>query len=278
MTLPRGIRVHVELPTAGTAGSQVIDDHFRNYPNLQIPHSVLKRIPQLLKSFNKKWHPAEKRKCYLQVFSRSSWVSVDEKEKNNHGVRGCHTCKTKYQSLISAFPGSRTDTEPSASSSITFSSEELSSPRKLGRKVLAELSPICQAQFSLSPQEVLQKTPKSRLVRTPTITEDQNKKRKIVREARKVLQDEMDKTAATTVMGNRISWSKFDSIRKQALCDEVTKNDGNTGHTEPSKKHGCKPEALCVDKENLLQEAQSWSPTQNINWSELARRYGLNTT
>ena len=85
----------------------------------------------------------------------------------------------------------------------------------------------------------------------------------------------MDKTAATTVMGNRISWSKFDSIRKQALCDEVKKTDG-TDTQNPPKKHGCKPEALCVDKENLLQEAQSWSPTQNINWSELARRYGLN--
>ena len=85
----------------------------------------------------------------------------------------------------------------------------------------------------------------------------------------------MDKTAATTVMANRISWSKFDSIRKQALCDEVKKTDG-TDTQNPPKKHGWKPEALCVDKENLLQEAQSWSPTQNINWSELARRYGLN--
>ena len=85
----------------------------------------------------------------------------------------------------------------------------------------------------------------------------------------------MDKTAATTVMGNCISWSKFDSIRKQALCDEVKKTDGTDTHNPP-KEHGCKPEALCVDKENLLQEAQSWSPTQNINWSELARRYGLN--
>ena len=93
-----------KLPTAGTAGSQVIDDynqHFRHYPNLQVPHSVVKRIPQLLTSFNKKCHPAEKRKHYLQAFSRSSWVSVDEKEKNNHSVRGCHMCKTKYQSLIS---------------------------------------------------------------------------------------------------------------------------------------------------------------------------------
>ena len=61
----------------------------------------------------------------------------------------------------------------------------------------------------------------------------------------------MDKTAATTVMGNRISWSKFYSIRKQALCDEVKKTDG-TDTQNPPKKHGCKPEALCVDKENLL--------------------------
>ena len=35
-----------KLPTASTAGSQVIDDydqHFRNYPNLQVPHSVVRQ-------------------------------------------------------------------------------------------------------------------------------------------------------------------------------------------------------------------------------------------
>ena len=43
----------------------------------------------------------------------------------------------------------------------------------------------------------------------------------------------------------------------------------------PKRKHGCKPGALNIDKERLLLEAQSWSPTQIVNWSEIARRYGL---
>ena len=33
-----------------------------------------------------------------------------------------------------------------------------------------------------------------------------------------------------------------------------------------------------IDKENLLQEAQSWTPDKVINWSELARDYGLHPT
>lgn len=39
------------------------------------------------------------------------------------------------------------------------------------------------------------------------------------------------------------------------------------------RRHSCKPEALNIDKEHLILEAQSWSPTQIVNWS--ARRYGL---
>ena len=204
--------------------------------------------------------PSRKKK-ELSSSTLRSWAEAPENEKKSHTLRNCHVCGTKYQAVFSAFPGALAPTE---STTITFTSEELSSPKKLGRKVLEELSPLCQANFGESPQEVLEKTPRSRLVRTPTAADKQTKKRKIIREAKQVLQNEMDKNAATTVMGNRISWSAFDKIRKQALSNEPNSKN-------QSKKHGCKPEAL----ENLLLEAQSWSPTEEINWSDLARRYGI---
>ena len=96
----------VKLPTARSQGSQILDDYnepFKNYPNLQVPLSVLKRVPKLLKSFNKKWHPAEKMKSYLQVFSLRSWAEAPENEKKSHTLRNCHVCGTKYQANFSAF-------------------------------------------------------------------------------------------------------------------------------------------------------------------------------
>lgn len=32
---------------------------------------------------------------------------------------------------------------------------------------------------------------------------------------------------------------------------------------------------LDIEKEKLLKEAKAWSPDQNVNWSQLAREYGI---
>ena len=169
---------------------RVVDDyneHFQNYPKLQLPYSVVvKHLPKLMSAFNKKWHPKEIRNTYLQTFSLDAWATmVSEEEKNDHIVSSCNICLKKYQLLLSAFPGSPPITESTEPPSITLSAADMSSPRKLGRTVLAEMNPICRAQFNLSPQQVLQKTPK--FVCTPTANENQKKKPRIVLDTKRVL-------------------------------------------------------------------------------------------
>ena len=143
---------------------RMVDDynqHFQNYPNLQLSYPVVvKKLPKLMSAFNKKWHPKEKRNSYLQTFSLDSWTTmVSEEEKNDHVVSSCNICHTKYRVVTSTFPGTPPiSIESSEPPSITISAADMSSPRKLGRKVLAEMNPICQAVFNLSPQEVLQRT------------------------------------------------------------------------------------------------------------------------
>lgn len=51
----------------------------------------------------------------------------------------------------------------------------------------------------MSPQEVLGMTPKSRRGTTPTAMGNQSKSRKIIREVKSILQDEMDLNEATSV-------------------------------------------------------------------------------
>jgi hypothetical protein len=41
------------------------------------------------------------------------------------------------------------------------------------------------------------------------------------------------------------------------------------------KKRNIKKENLAIDQVKLLEEARSWSADQKINWSQLARNYGL---
>ena len=114
--------------------------------------------------------------------------------------------------LVKAFPGGTyiSTNAQSNSQCISLSDSDISSPRALGRRVLEEITPICQKQFNMSPQEVLQSTPKSQLVQKPSSAECQTKKRKLVREVKQAMQSEMDKTDVDNVMSNRISWSAFD--------------------------------------------------------------------
>lgn len=117
------------------------------------------------------------------------------------------------QLLVSAFPGTPPIIGSTEPPSITLSVADMSSPRKPGRTVtvLAKMNPICQGQFNLP----LQKTTKSQLVCIPTANANQNKKQRIIRDTKRVLQEEMDKNSVTTIMGNCISWNTFDRIRKQ---------------------------------------------------------------
>lgn len=161
---------------------------------------------------------------------------------------------------------------------ISLSDSDISSPRALGRK---EITPICQKQYNMSPQEVLQSTPKSQLVQKPSSAECHTKKRKLVREVKQAIQSEMDRTDVDNVMSNRISWSAFDRMRKEeGLCTEkLTHKRRAQEDTEdtpkPKKRHGCTLEG--IDKGNLIQEAQSWSPDEIVNWTALAKRYGVTT-
>ena len=82
------------------------------------------------------------------------------------------------------------------------------------------------------------------------------------------------------VLQNRISWEKFDNVRKtQGLVSTENKKVDENAEEMPSRKrkHGCKSENLGINKDQLLQEAQSWQPNQQVNWTQLGKKYGLTT-
>ena len=80
------------------------------------------------------------------------------------------------------------------------------------------------------------------------------------------------------VIGNRMSWSKYNKMRLSQSFEtreEALLRTNTTGITERIIRHGVTTENLVIDKEALLQEANQWSPDQNINWSEVGHKYGL---
>ena len=90
----------------------------------------------------------------------------------------------------------------------------------------------------------------------------------------------MDDSSASTVMGNRISWRKFDTIQRSQTLDSSSgpstpsrkrkrvQSDDNPPLTK-RRKHGS-PSLPGSTKENLLAEARTWTDDETVNWSQLA--------
>lgn len=219
---------------------------------------------------------------FTATFTLTAWTRLPVDEKEKHTIEQCMECRRQHLSLTRAFPDKKSKKLLQEELPvIQFSKRDLESPTRCGRKALRELNAICQEQFHKPVQTVINDTPKSRLILKPSSQEKQSETRKTVRATKKAIQQSMDATGTTTVMGNRLSWRKFDKIRKdEALESNVsTPNrkrscDSQPNDIPPSKRvHGSLSSLSSVDKESLLTEARSWTDKDSINWSELARKY-----
>lgn len=122
-------------------------------------------------------------------------------------------------------------------------------------------------------------TPKSNLVKKPTSADRKQQKRKIEKQVKIQIQKDKAENASNLVLQNRISWKMYDKIRTSEGLGGTRKRPApSTATGEPNAKrrrHGCLPTTLEIDKEKLLAEAASWRPDTKVNWSSLARQYGI---
>ena len=122
---------------------------------------------------------------------------------------------------------------------------------------------------------MLASTPGSKLIHKPTSNEKLAETRRIQRAFHSKIESEYKQNDASLVMGNRISWSTYDKIRKTDSLQKKRKGTDMTGNPEKRKKHGTAIDTLSLSTTALLDEAKSWPTTKSVNWSELARSYGL---
>ena len=79
---------------------------------------------------------------------------------------------------------------------------------------MGELNVVTNSHFSLTIQQVLVDTPKSKLAHSTTSATRQKEKRQSVNEVKKSIEEEMNGQAI--VLQNRISWWKYDKMRATA--------------------------------------------------------------
>ena len=72
-----------------------------------------------------------------------------------------------------------------------------------------------------------------------------------------------------------MSFNMYDKLRKSETLGKRSADSVIT-NTPKRKRHGIENEEnISFNTDNLLEEAHTWSNDQRINWSELARKYGL---
>jgi hypothetical protein len=94
------------------------------------PDGANLRVRKILSLFNKRWHPNDQKKVFLDVFSFEAWKRLPVQFKNKHTIKKCVTCCSEHSSLTKAFPYKQA--RKSYKKSIAFTDSDLSSPSKLG--------------------------------------------------------------------------------------------------------------------------------------------------
>ena len=205
-------------------------------------------------------------------------MKLTQEQKEEHTLTHCEACQQHYSLLNSAFPvparQRKKIAKVSAPQSIKLSKGDFSSPQTLGGKVLKELTNISQHAFHKTAHEVLVDTPRSKLIQRPTAREERIKRREIEKEITKsIAQNKKDK-ASDLVLQNRMSWRTYDKLRKTeglVMC---------TPDKVPQKRNrrcGKLDDTLEFDKDKLLSDVKTWPVNKDVNWSHLAREYGIHS-
>ena len=74
------------------------------------------------------------------------------------------------------------------------------------------------------------------------------------------------------VLKNRLSWSKYNTNRLEQTFETA---EGAEKRQPAPQKHGVKRDRLNIDTQGLFEEASKWTADSDINWTQLAIKYGL---
>lgn len=256
------------------------NSYFKEAPHLAVTYSTVnKKFLEITRRFSHRWNHKEDKKKFLKTFSVAEWKKLESSEKSKHSLRACQACENQHQNMSQTFPGAkRWVTKPPQ---ILFTKKDLSTPKQFGSKLLNEANSIATTHFGKPIQEVLVETPKSKLAKRKSSRQRLSEKREILRDIKSSIQNQMEKDGDSVVLQNRLSWNTFDKIRKQqglqASCGPGQKRPltDPTQSTPKRRRHGTTPSMLQVDKEQLIEEARTWDPDMEINWSKLGTSYGL---
>lgn len=253
---------------------------FQNRAKFSIQNSdnFVHNARKLLPMFHQRWNPQSARAEYHENFSQESLVKLTTQAKAMHSIQACKGCLRSFPLIQSKFPGNlKRDKENFAEASRKLlkrlkreSPIPLREAKKIALNVFESISDQFEESTGHSLTECLTSNPKSRLLARPTKQQQKLKRREQFRTSKQTIENDYKESSVSAVLATRTSKSQFNKIRiiqgyetpeQQAQPKSHTPTMDNvvlTHHTE----------------DQLISEVES-IPDGKINWSSLARKYGV---
>ena len=251
---------------------------FQNRTAFKISNDYFVRnARKLLPMFDKKWNPTSSREQYHSQFSEECWKKLSSQGKSMHSLQACKGCLTAYPMTQSKFPGNiKSDKENYIKSSqkvLKRLKKDKPIPLKEAKKTALTVFESISEQFEDSTghslTDCLTANPKTKLQKRPTKQQQKRIRREQVREYKQNVEQHYTDSAVSSVLGTRVSKSQYNRVRL-AQGFEPPKESKPKSHTPTMENI----RVINHDVDMLVAEVESM-PDQRINWSALARKYGV---
>ncbi len=249
------------------------NSEFVNHPQLKVTYAFAnKKFLAITRAFSNRWHPCNSKLTYLRTFYVTEWNKLEKDEQECHTLHNCRICTQEYPEMSKCFPGQKIKTKVPL---IKLYQRDFSTPDTFSTALLKKTNNVSKTSFNVPIIKLLTETPKSKLIKRPTKSQEKKVRRKILHEVKENVQDEMNDSSDSLVLQNRISWSTFDKIRKQEGLTRKRLNESDNTSIPKRRKHGPNHLEGLIDTDQLIDEARGWSDGIIINWTDLGTKYGL---
>lgn len=231
-----------------------------------------------LTSSNRMWNKRRYAdyKLFYTHFSVCNWEKLGELEKKKHSISDCKECKQRHFDIWKLFPK-----KSHKGKSIDFEMQELTGkepPKDGAKKVYDAVNASFYPKYGVSFAEALTNVKSLPIQKKVTTKEKQAHEKKLIKKVANNIQGEFDNIAVDKCFGTRLSISKWDLQRKIASFETRVSAEKRVkvgGSKNESYDHVGDISKMNFDKEGLVLEATSWTPTTKVNWSVLARKYKI---
>ncbi|EDO30338.1 predicted protein [Nematostella vectensis] len=222
---------------------------------------------------------------YIEHFSSFKWQSLTEKEKKKHTLRDCNGCPTHHypmHSLLASIPNNEAKKQGKGKNNPRASAK---AAKSIAKNICASISGPFEKLTGMTFAKAQTKVPSLGLQLKKSRNQLKQERRQRALTEKIHMQTLMAKQDCDVLLATRQSYSQREKQRlalyfktKSEASSRVLKRRHleNNGKCK-KKRHSPPPCEVDFDKEGLLGEVNDMTDNTQINFSDLARRYGIST-